>query len=357
MPAPFDAWMPDIEATPIVQVRSDSDWARVRGAVAFLEATTDGSAARTNVRAQKLYQRAVDSGALGFVFSLPTPAGRWRSVVPVDKPFATADTFFPNHRRPIPCFSVDRDDGARLREAAAAGSTLSIDIEFDPSRQRKGLNVVGAVDGTGPDWVMLACHLDSFFSGANDDASGIAVLVGLSRRIARLPLSARLANFWFVGLSGHHDEGAGMRAFSQTDPKRMEGIKTAILLEHLDMHFGDDAPERAIEVPLTDLRAAYVGPSGWPEIEPVLGKLVMDSGLMSGPPRVVRECIADLFVICGEVQPFSLMAAPPFYHTDHDTMDKLTEDGLQRAVEFHLLLLDAAGYIDLDAATDQSDNI
>jgi hypothetical protein len=100
---------------------------------------------------------------------------------------------------------------------------------------------------------------------------------------------------------------------------------------------------------LTDQRSAYTGPDGWPEIEAALPRLVAESGLMSAAPPVVRECIADLFVACSRVRAFCLMAAPPYYHTDHDTLDKLTEAGLQRAVDFHLRLLETAGFIDLAA--------
>jgi hypothetical protein len=296
----------------------------------------------------------VDAGAAGFVFSLPTRPGAWRSVVPVDKPFALADEVYPNHRRPIPCFSVDTRDGARLRDAAAQDATLSATIVYDPSMQRHGLNVVDWIGGAGEDAVLIACHLDSFFSGANDDASGIAVLVGLSRELERLPPASRLVNFWLVGLSGHHDEGAGMRVFAGADPKRMESIQAAILLEHLDMHAGADPPRDDGAPALNDLRAAYTGPNGWPEIEAALPRLVLESGLMTSPPPVVRACIADLFVICDRVRSFCLMAAPPYYHTDHDTIDKLTEAGLRRAVDFHMRLLAEAAFISLDSAGAQS---
>lgn len=346
MPAPFDAWMPNVAPSPVVRVAADDDWARVSGAWAFVEATADGSAARTNVREQNFYRRAVESGAVGFVFSLPTPPGTWRSVVPVDKPFALPDETYPSHRRPIPSFSVDAEDGARLRELATSGARLAVEIEYDPSMQRKGLNVVSRLDGDGDDAVMLACHLDSFFAGANDDASGIAVLVGLYRELHRMPASARKVDFWFVGLSGHHDEGAGMRAFAQASPQRMDSITTAILLEHLDMHPGHDLQLAAGAPLLSDRRVAYTGPNGWPEIEAALPDLLRDSGLMTSKPPIVRECIADLFIVCDQVQPFCLMAAPPYYHTDHDTLDKLTQDGLQRAVDFHMRLLAKAGFIE-----------
>lgn len=343
MPAPFDAWMPDASPAAIVHARAEEDWARAKGAWIFVEATTAGSAASTNVRSEKLYQKAVQSGAAGFVFSLPTPPGVWRSVVPVDKFFALPDLIYPNHRRPIPCFSVDSADGARL--AAVAGKTLTVSIGYEDATAQRGLNTVATLPGTGDEWVMIACHLDAFFGGANDDASGIAVMVGLAKALSAMDKSARHANFVFVGLSAHHDEGAGMQDFAAYDPARMARITTAILLEHLDMHPGDDLPVSAGTPPFNDRRMAYLGPKGWPAIEPKLLRLVQETGLMTAAPGITHECIADLLVVCDRVQPFCLMAAPPFYHTDHDTMDKLTEDGLRRAVEFHLRLLAEAEFI------------
>ncbi len=350
IPAPFDAWMPNAGPAPIVHIAADADWSRAKGAWAFVEASADGSVARTSVRELNLYQRAVDAGAAGLVFSLPTPPGLWRSVVPVDKPFALPDDVYPTRRRPIPCFSIDSDDGALLRAAADSDAQLSVTIGYHPSMQRKGLNTVAWLAGDSAESVMLACHLDSFFAGANDDASGIAVLAGLKRALDSLPLSARKVNFWFAGLSSHHDEGAGMRAFAAESPSRMQSISTIVLLEHLDMQPGHDAPVAPGTPPLTNRRAAYTGPKGWPLIEDALPTLIADSGLMSVAPPVVRECIADLFVVCDRVQPFCLMAAPPYYHTDHDTLDKLSEAGLQRAVDFHLRLLETAGFIDRSAA-------
>ncbi len=346
MPAPFDAWMPGADAVRVVGVKTEqADWSAARGAWAFLESRSEGSAARTDVRAGKLYQRAVAAGAAGFVFSLPTPAGAWRSVVPVDKAFAVPDELYPDHRRPIPCFSVDSEDGARLRAAAATDATLSARIKYARSTARKGLNTVAQLRGASENWVLIGCHLDAFFTGANDDASGIAVMIGLARELSRLDESQRLVSFVFVGLSAHHDEGAGMRDFAAQDPARMASIKTAILLEHLDMQPGDGALPASGAPLLIDRRTAYLGHGGWPGIEAALPRLAVETGLMTTPPAVAHECIADLFVICDRVQPFCLMATPPYYHTDHDTLDKLSEAGLQRAVEFHLRLLDVAGFI------------
>lgn len=347
MPAPFDARFPtETTGVAIHQIRDEEDWLKVRGKWAFLWAEMNGSPGRTNVRSENLYKRAVESGAAGFVFSIPTPPGFWQAVVPVDKPFTKRDEFYPDHVRPIPSFCISSDDGAAMREVIARGDALSLSIEYAPDEPLQALNVFGRLEGDPDRVVLFAAHLDAFFYGANDDASGLAVLVGLAHELVKMNESERHAEFLFVGLSGHHDEGAGIRAFVDADPERMARVDEFILLEHLDAQPGDEGDSAGWPERLNDLRAAYVGPEGWAEVEAVLGDLVRETGLMGVDPRVVHDCIADLFVVCGDVQPFTLIQGPPFYHTNHDTLDKISEEGLQRAVEFHMRLLETIGAID-----------
>jgi len=39
------------------------------------------------------------------------------------------------------------------------------------------------------------------------------------------------------------------------------------------------------------------------------------------------------------------MNAPPYYHTDHDTMDKISNAGIRNTVQLHLLLLERLKHI------------
>ena len=345
MPAPFDAKFPEgpIKAM-IVQIKNEADWDAVGGKWAFLRATMKGSAARTNVRTQLLYQRAVKAGAAGFIFALPTPPGLWQTVVPVDKPFAKFDTFFEDGVRPIPAFCVDTDDGTRIEAVIGLDATLTAALTHELDVPRRALNTVATLHGPplGKE-VVIAAHLDSFFTGAHDDASGLAVMVGLAKELSELGTDERKADFLFLGLSGHHDAGAGMRAFIADDPYRISGSHM-ILLEHLDAQFGNDSDQRWPKI-LNDSRAAYVGPNPRPALEAVLPKLVTETGLMTRAPNVVHACIADLFVVCDQVIPFTLIQSAPYYHTNHDTMDKLSEQGLRNAVEFHMRLLEELGAI------------
>ncbi len=346
MPAPFDARFPaEVLPAPIHLIATEADWALTKGRWAFVRAVMESAASDTSVRRDRLYQKAVLNGALGFVFALPTPPGTWRSVVPVDKPFAMQDIEYPDGVRPIPCFSVDAEDGNRIEAMAREITYLECKLDYAPDGPLEAFNTVSRIPGQGKSTVLLAAHLDSFFSGANDDASGLATLVGMAHRLGQIPRERRIADFLLVGLSAHHDAGAGMRAFVERSPRRMDTVRQFILLEHTDAQHGAEGAAFNWPDPLNDKRVAYLGNRGFPSIRGALPDLVAATGMMGVAPPMLDACIADLYVVCDRLEAFCLIQAPPYYHTDHDTIDKLSEAGLQNAVEFHMRLLETIGAI------------
>ena len=344
MPTPFDARFPsDVVRAPLHPIRSDSDWKEADGRFVFVEATMQGSVYRNSVRDDGLYKRAVASGAVGMIFSLPLKPGSWRAVAPIDRAYAVRDESYPDKRRPIPCFCVDAFDGAFL--AALRGEELAANIEYEPATKREALNVVGHLPGLNRARVAVFNHLDSFFSGANDNASGLATTIGLAYRLSRLPVEKRFADFFFVALAAHHDGAEGMRAFAERDPNRFSRLSQAILIEHTDAQSGREGNEAGWPPNLNNLRQAYLGNKGWPEVREALPELVKDSGVMSVSPQTVDACIGDLLAICDRQKSFSLIQAPPYYHTDHDTIDKISRAGLEAAVDFHMRLLQVTGAV------------
>jgi hypothetical protein len=336
MPAPFEARFPETVTAPVEPIEPDGNWNKTAAKWAFVSSRATTSTAFNIVREKLLYQRAVEHGAAGLMFSLPTPrTSRWKSVVPVDKPYAVKDERYPNGIRPIPCFSVDAIDGESI---AAAGAKLSATIRYDAAAEHEGRNVVGFLPGSSAFAVAVMCHIDSFFAGACDNASGMAAMVGIAESLSRLPPSARQPDFYFLGLSAHHDEAAGMRAWVARDPQRFARIRQLFLLEHVDALDSEEGRQAGWPTSLNNNRTAYLGSDGWAEVRAQLPDLVRQSGAMTVPPKMQDACIADLFVTCGRVKSFCLMNTPPFYHTDHDTLDRISGAGIRNAANLHLML-------------------
>ena len=60
---------------------------------------------------------------------------------------------------------------------------------------------------------------------------------------------------------------------------------------------------------------------------------------------VTRIFTCFLFLGLGSTGTWAVAQETPYYHTNHDTMDRLSRDGLENAVEFHMGLLVATGAI------------
>lgn len=105
-------------------------------------------------------------------------------------------------------------------------------IEEDEGEYRVDcLNVVGRLDGDGPEMIVVGAHHDSrsgTVPGANDDASGIAVMLEAARLAAA---RSRRTGYLFVSFCGEEDGLFGSRAFvAQNDLSR---IRAMIALELL----------------------------------------------------------------------------------------------------------------------------
>lgn len=115
------------------------------------------------------------------------------------------------------------------------GSPLLVDAEQAPTRvglvvaTRKrtitGRNVIAHLPGISRPDVLLGAHYDSVpdAPGANDNASGTAVVLELARRLAGTALADRV---WFVAFDGEEDGLQGSRAFvNRAESTWVKGLK------------------------------------------------------------------------------------------------------------------------------------
>ncbi|MBI4298784.1 MAG: M20/M25/M40 family metallo-hydrolase [Chloroflexi bacterium] len=98
---------------------------------------------------------------------------------------------------PIPAVSISREDGEKIKELIAKGdveATIVVKTEKGPSQ-----NVIAEKPGSGDKVVVLGGHYDTVpnVPGANDNASGTAVLLTLAQELSQrsLPFTLRFIAF------------------------------------------------------------------------------------------------------------------------------------------------------------------
>ena len=98
----------------------------------------------------------------------------------------------------IPVASVSQEDGDRLEALLAASTSFAVNLKLHYS-QNPSQNVIAEKPGPGAGVVILGAHYDTVpgIAGANDNASGTAVLLTLARELSEksFPFDLRLIAF------------------------------------------------------------------------------------------------------------------------------------------------------------------
>jgi aminopeptidase YwaD len=96
----------------------------------------------------------------------------------------------------VPVFAVSRATGEVLREAARRSAEVTFTVQKRHVAGRAA-NVVGELPGRRQAYVQVAAHYDAWYSGAADNAAGVAVMLELARRWRgrRPPLTIRFVSF------------------------------------------------------------------------------------------------------------------------------------------------------------------
>ena len=138
-----------------------------------------------------------------------------------------------------PCFIVGGQDGWFLEQtigkAANAGllDRLKITVAL-ASEEKSGLtaaNGVATIPGETTKRIVVNAHADGYFQGGDDNASGLAVLVGLARYLARRPQPKH--TLMFVASGGHHGPGNGPASLLASHPELKNDTLLVINLEHV----------------------------------------------------------------------------------------------------------------------------
>ncbi|HKN46980.1 MAG TPA: M28 family peptidase, partial [Candidatus Polarisedimenticolia bacterium] len=103
------------------------------------------------------------------------------------------------------------------REMEAAGLAVTLQpverlLDDDGERSIGSWNVIGRLDGDAPDTILVAAHHDSrgvLVPGANDDASGLAVLLEAARAASARP---RRLSYLFVSFCAEEEDLLGSRS-------------------------------------------------------------------------------------------------------------------------------------------------
>jgi hypothetical protein len=142
--------------------------------------------------------------------------------------------FYPVNSK-VPTFSLGQEDGFKLRDLiAASGQTarLKVRLDVDMTPNLKSATIWGSLPGTADETIFVIAHRDGWFEGANDNAAGVATMVGLAEYFAKIPQSQRRRTINFLGTTGHHNSGAQSGVWLTEHPEVFARTALLVNAEH-----------------------------------------------------------------------------------------------------------------------------
>src|SRR5215471_2658934 len=200
---------------------SESDLAGrdVKGKAVFFY-STDVMGRQANVSGGAI-KRIADAGAAAIFITLMIPGNLKAQFYPVESK--------------VPTFALGLEDGLAMRDMigrARGKETPRVNVKLDVAMvpNLKTRTVWGTLPGTTDENIIIVAHRDGWFEGANDNASGVATLVGLAEYYAKIPRAERRRNIIFLGTSGHHDNVAMSGHWLAAPEQKAMWAKTALLI-------------------------------------------------------------------------------------------------------------------------------
>ena len=284
--------------------------------------------------------RLVERGAVGVINAVEGPG----NALYFDTRFACGKA---------PCLMVGGQDGWFLEQvigkAANAGmlDRLKATLRL-ASEEKTGLtsaNAVAVIPGQSAKRIIVNAHADGYFQAGDDNASGLAVLLGLARYLAKQPPPTH--TLMFVASGGHHSPGNGPAALVAAHPELKDGTLLVINLEHvayLDIVRGKT---RAVnntgmtwETSVTESAKAV----GVTNESPFL------VDLWSYAPRCydVATYLSAGPGVSGDLGGYRSLGVPmtqmiqsgTFYHSSGDVLEAVPAEGMERAARFHAFLIE-----------------
>jgi hypothetical protein len=324
-----------------------------------LEAVYVGLGSEADFRGRDVRGKAV------LLFSMPQPDSLWNSAASegaveraeakgaaaildvIAAPGNFRMQLYPKGNK-IPAFSIGYEDGNAVRNLIAempAGEAPRVKIHLDVQQVpgMKTATVWGTLPGTTDETIYVVAHRDGWFEGANDNASGVATMIGLAEYFGKIPREQRRRTIVFLGTSGHHNGSAASGTWLAEHKELF--AKTALMIncEHtagVQAYLRGPVIREANE---TDAFTWYVG--GSDQLAKIVTGAYRDFGVATyaHPERNAGGEMGPFYKDAPSIQ---VLQGGIFFHSDQDTGDKVTRTGLAAITRAYAKIIDAVNKLE-----------
>lgn len=302
----------------------------LKGKIALLHCIPEPSV--YSLRGRSSVSRLVDEGVAGIVAMVDLP-GNMMVGIGMGKV-----------GKEVSWLTIGGEDGMFIKEIIESSGSespprLRMNVQGEMQEGWLARNVYGLLRGTTDEYVVIFAHTDGWFEAANDNASGVAAMLALARHFSEKPVEERRRNMLFVGTAGHHPGSAGSSHLINNYRDILEKTVVALNCEHCSSVDGRVISGMLI-VSNTDGPRQLCVPTRSPFLINAFVEAVQRYGVVVAR-KSTHNYLGDAarFHRVG-IPCLSLIEAPIWYHTDMDTPEHVSPEGLECVTRAFAHLLD-----------------
>jgi hypothetical protein len=270
-------------------------------------------------------ERAVKKGASAVLINLAIVGTNWQTHLNSGAPG-------------VPTLSIGSQDADALRGLLEQGPVKAkVVLSGETRTGLRDANVWGTLPGATDEEILVFAHHDAYFEGAIDNASGMAVMVGLAEYFSKIPQSQRRRTMKFVTTSGHHAGSQGVQWMHDTRETFFAKTALALNVEHVS------ATQTYVRGPVVRKSNNIAARRWWVFGSDKLASLALNAFRTFGVTvyhDMETQCCGDSSAIQRDVPNVVLMESPVYYHTDQDTADIVPDAGLAAVGRAYAKLID-----------------
>ncbi len=294
--------------------------ARDRGALAYLTATGP-------ILHPYEARRGVTGNPSAFYGQLPLDQaipGAWISTALAEQILAEPNSATPDRLRTL------QDQLNRSPSARSTQTNHYASLHWKTATQDGALiNVLGLIPGTGPDWIIIGAHRDHFgkpagllFPGADDNASGTAVILEVARALMKAEFRPQ-RTLLFVSFSGEERDLLGSRLYTSRPLVPLAATKAMINIDHAGAGNG------RLTIGVTGLEKSVASEAG--QTAGLSDKLDLYGFFPGGDHVPFKEAgVPTVTVVSGGVH--------PHFHQPTDTADTIDPEIVKSVARYVLTL-------------------
>lgn len=273
------------------------------------------------------YYRAQKNGAAGFVGVLVDYFDRNTYY---NEDLSLSSEFRDKGYMKIPGLYVSKSEGDKLKKImnkkpGSVEATLKFAVRVEPAR---ALNAIGYLPGKSRDIILIHSHHDSVFTGAVQDASGVAVVLAMAKYFSK-SAATRDKTLLFAAFDSHFSGYIANKGFITRHRDKGEHIVLDVCVEHVGLEAKNDNG-RLVMTGDVEPRGIFVSENKKLIALTKQAVLGNDFGRFALLPTFspLGVCSDAFYLHKSGVPVVSLISPPLYIYDSEDTLDKVAVDQL-----------------------------